>query len=109
MLLYSVVWWYDSDLAKGKGRIKNHEHLVQFSVICRNSADAVLALHYHFYKVYRPSKGITIEDGQIELKRMKIDSRGFNANYLYMDGIREPLHLSDLKSNSLRLKQIFGI
>lgn len=32
---------------------------------------------------------------------------GFTANYLMMDGIREPISLSDLKSNINRINSIF--
>lgn len=108
MLLYSVSWTYDKNLTKGKGRVSTSEHFFSFSVICRNSSDAVKCLNYHFNFVFRPSSGITIDDGSITLKRSIVDSRGFTAKYMMMDGLREPLELSDLKSNFVRLNKIFG-
>lgn len=108
MLVYLVSWIYNKDLAKGKGKIPKSEHFFGFSVLCRNSQDAIRCLQYHFYKVFSPSSGITPEDGEIRLQRQVLDSRGFNVNYMLMDGIREPFELNDLKSNLSRLTSIFG-
>lgn len=107
MVLYSVVWSSEVELTKGKGRVKNKDSFLAITVLCRNAGDAIRALHYHFYHVFCPDNNISLDDGEIKLKRMKIDSRGFNALYLQMDGIREPIYLSDLKSNILRLNKIF--
>lgn len=108
MLVYLVTWVFNKDLAKGKGKIPKSEHFFGFSVLCRNSQDAVKCLNYHFYKVFAPTSGLTPEDGEIRLQRQIVDSRKFEVNYLFMDGIREPLELADLKSNVNRLTQIFG-
>lgn len=108
MVLYLVTWTYDSELAKGKGKIKNHDYLIGFTVLCRNSNDALKCLQYHFDNVYNNPKNLSIDDGHISLKRTTIDSRGFTANYMLMDGLREPLTLSDLKSNFNRLHKIFS-
>lgn len=108
MLVYLVTWIYNKDLAKGKGKIPKSEHLFAFSVLCRNSQDALKCLQYHFYNVFSPSSGLTPEDGEIRLQRKVLDSRSFNVNYLLMDGIKEPLDLTDLKANYNRLTSIFA-
>lgn len=105
MLLYLVTWELDKSLAKGKGKISNP--LIAFKVLCRNSSDALHCLSWHFQREYDNPKSLTLDDGLISLSRCTIDSRGFTANYLMMDGIREPIYLSDLKSNAIRFKQIF--
>lgn len=107
MLVYTVLWSHSSVLAKGKGRSKDSESLCAFSVICRNRKDAVACLDYHFNNVFKHRDNISIDDGEIILRRAIVDSRGFNANYLMMDGIREPILLSDLKSNFSRVSSIF--
>lgn len=102
------MWTRDSELSKGKGKIKNKEMLIAFSVICRNSQDAIRCLDYHFRFVYKNSNDLHVDDGIITLSRSKVDSRNFTANYLLMDGLREPLSLSDLKNdNLLRLSRIW--
>ena len=107
MVIYTVLWSHDSVLAKGKGRTKDSENLCAFSVICRNRKDAVACLDYHFNHVFRHRSNVSIDDGEVILRRATIDSRGFTANYLMMDGIREPISLSDLKSNINRINSIF--
>ena len=107
MLIYLVKWFASSELTKGKGRVKNNDKTVCFTVICRNSSDAMRCLDYHFKHVYSNPNNLTVDDGTVTLMRCTIDSRGFNANYMLMDGLREPLILSDLKSNILRLDKIF--
>ena len=37
-----------------------------------------------------------IEDGEVKFIRCKIDSRNFNANYLLLDKMPEPLELSSI-------------
>lgn len=108
MVVYIVTWTYDKNLAKGKGKIPQSQHFFGFNVLCRNSSDAVKCLQYHFNKVFNHSSGITPDDGEIKLQRQVIDSRSFNIQYLFMDGILEPIELSDLKSNVVRLNSIFG-
>lgn len=107
MVLYSVQWFCDSKLSKGKGKITNQESYIAFTVICRNSKDAVRCLDWHFLHVFDNKHNLTVDDGEIRLMRMVVDSRNFNARYLLMDKMREPLFLSDLSSNILRLSQIF--
>lgn len=97
MLLYTVQWSADNDLTKGKGRVTSS--LIFFSVLCRNSKDALHCLAWHFNFKYNNPKNLTLDDGEIRLTRAKIDSRGFNASYLYMDGIPSPIDLSDVKSS----------
>lgn len=101
MVLYHVMWSYSHDLAKGKGKITKKENLILISVLCRNSSDALSVLSWYFINEFRNSHGLTLDDGEITLKRSTIDSRNFNAQYLYMDGIRQPLYLPDLKGSLL--------
>lgn len=108
MLIYTVQWSHSSALSKGKGRTKDSENLFAFSVLCRNRKDAISCLDYHFNNVFKHRDNVCIDDGEISLRRSIVDSRGFTANYLMMDGIREPLVLSDLKSNYKRLSSIFA-
>lgn len=107
MLLYHVSWIIDRDLAKGKGRPTSKEIHISFSVLCRNVADAVCCLQYEFSTNFPTTHGIALSDGEIKIKRSKIDSRGFDAKYLFMDGIRQPIFLHNLKSNVLRVNSIF--
>lgn len=109
MLIYTVTWIYRNELAKGKGRVRNAEHILGFSVICRNAKDAICCLEFHFNNSFSNVNNLTIDDGEVILKRSKIDSRNFNANYLMMDGIGEPIVLDNLKSNCLRVSKIFKL
>lgn len=90
-----------NDLAKCKGR--KPSLVTGFTVLCRNSHDALACLDYHFKHYYDSSDIFDIEDGEVKLSRCKVDSRNFNANYLLMDGIKEPVELSDVKSSIIRL------
>lgn len=107
MVIYNVTWIYRIDLAKGKGRVTNQEHLICLQVICRNAKDALCCLDYHFFHSFNNKHDLTVDDGEVILKRSKIDSRNFNANYMMMDGISEPILLHDLKSNCNRAGKIF--
>lgn len=109
MVLYSVCWSPDHELFKGKGRVPSSESKIFLHVLCRNSKDAILALEYHFRYHYKNSRDLSLDDGEFTLSRSKIDSRGFVAHYLMMDGIKQPLNLIDLKSNTNRVHSIFGI
>lgn len=108
MLVYKVTWLHDSNLSRGKGRAKNSDSYFVFTVLCRNSKDAMSCLDYHFNHMFPHSDNVFLDDGVVTLTRSILDSRCFHVHYLMMDGIRQPLHLDDLKnSNILRLHQIF--
>lgn len=107
MVIYSVTWSVSRDLAKGKGRAKLNEDYTTFSVLCRNSKDAIRCLDFHFNQVFKQPLKFTIEDGEITLRRQIVDSRNFSFHYLLMDKMREPLIMSDLSINSLRSQKIF--
>ena len=107
MVIYSVQWFYDSKLGKGKGKIPNKETYICFSVICRSSKDAVRCLDWHFNNEFFNEHKLSVDDGEIRLSRLTVDSRNFNARYLLMDTMREPICLSDLSSNYLRSSKIF--
>ena len=93
MIVYSVTWLADSELTKGKGRITHKDFLFSFNVLCRNSKDASACLEYLFELKY--SGKFSLCDGVVTLKRQKIDSRGFDIQYLLMDGMKKPLYLRD--------------
>lgn len=102
MVIYSVTWQYSHDLAKGKGKVTKNENLIVFSVLCRNSNDALSVLSWYFKNEFKNSHGLSLDDGEISLKRSQVDSRNFNPLYLFMDGIRMPLYLPDLKGSLIR-------
>lgn len=93
MIVYSVTWKADPELTKGKGRITHSEYIFGFNVLCRNSKDASACLEYLFEVKY--SGKFSLCDGVVTMRRMKIDSRGFDIQYLLMDGMKKPLYLRD--------------
>ena len=105
MLLYSVIWSHNNDLATCKGKRQNFTTC--FTVLCRSSQDALKCLEYHFRNHFINSDSFSLDDGDITLSRSKIDSRNFNATYMMMDDIQEPIELSDLKSSLLRLSKYY--
>ncbi|MBR6646852.1 MAG: hypothetical protein IKL09_04980 [Clostridia bacterium] len=94
MLVYFVKWTADAELCKGKGRIKHSEWIFAFTVLCRSSRDASSCLEYLFKLNYQGK--FSLCDGEITIRRQKIDSRGFDVQYLLMDGMKKPLYLSDV-------------
>lgn len=111
MLLYSVTWRHSKILSKGKGRATSKETHICFNVVCRNNHDALRCLDYHFRFVFSKDNkhGLTLDDGSIELKRSVIDSRGFDARYLMLDGMKEPFNLIDVKSNYVRYNTLYNV
>lgn len=107
MLVYSVMWYASSDLTKGKGRLKDKEHMISLNVLCRNANDAVCCVSWYFYHVYKCSKPVEFSDGEITIKRVKLDSRNFHANYMMMDGISTPISLGDLKDSLQKLNMAY--
>lgn len=105
MVVYTVMWSADRELTKGKGRVKNDNSLFCISVLCRNSHDALTAFNYLFYQKH--GENLSAADGQITLRRSVLDSRGFNAMYILMDGMREPLSLGDFKDSLTRYAMRF--
>lgn len=109
MVVYSVRWTLDHELSKGKGRKNYKEASYYFSVLCRSSKDAVACLEYLFVHDFcdKYSSNLTIEDGSVSLTRVKVDSRNFNPTYLYCDGIRQPISLSNVKSSLDKLLLLY--
>lgn len=109
MVLYFVQWTNDLKLSRGKGRATK-DYSFCFTVLCRNSSDAMRCLEYYFRHVFCEVNlhGFTLDDGLIHLQRMTIDSRNFTAHYLLLDGMREPIYLTDPASNVFRAGSIFG-
>ena len=77
MLVYFVQWRADDELTKGKGRITQNEWQYCFSVLCRNSKDATFCMEYLFQHDFKTK--FSISDGEITLRRQKIDSRNFDV------------------------------
>lgn len=94
MIVYTVMWKIDEELIKGKGRVPHGEYSFCFNVLCRSSKDAVACLEYLFPIKFSGSK-FSLCDGVVSFKRMKVDSRGFEIQYLLMDGMKKPLYLRD--------------
>lgn len=103
MLIYIVSWVYRHDLAKGKGKITNKEISVMFSVLCRNSKDALKCLDWVFTHNFANQHHLTLEDGEITLRRSIVDSRCINCSYLLMDDMTSPIELYDVKGSLLRI------
>lgn len=97
MLVYRISWTLNPNLTKGKGRPVNVRTHFLFTVLCRNSRDAASCLEWYFANIYEGSSKYTLDDGVIEFTRASLDSRSFDVNYLQMDGIPQPLALSDVK------------
>ena len=110
MVLYKVEWIHSKELAKGKGKVSGNEVRFVFTVLCRNIYDAHRCLDYYFNFVFsRDNKhSLIIDDGEVRMSRMIIDSRNFIAHYLLLDGMREPIYLTDPGSNLMRASRIFG-
>lgn len=110
MVIYCVEWSCSPEQTKGLGRITKDEFMFVFLVICRNSQDAYRCLDYYFKFVHssKLKHSLTLDDGVIKMKRIKVDSRNFSAHYLMLDGMREPVYLPDASSNVLRASRIFG-
>lgn len=110
MVLYSVEWLHDNKLAKGKGRSNVKDYRCVCTVICRDSSDAMRCFIFHFINEFCSlnKHGFSIDDGEIKMKRMIVDSRNFNSMYLMLDGMKEPIYLCNPKRNVLRAHKIFG-
>lgn len=111
MVLYKVEWIHSNILSKGKGKLTKNESYFVFTVLCRNSTDAHRCLNFYFdHQFVKSNKhSLCLDDGEIRLSRMTIDSRGFYPHYLMLDGMREPIYLTDVSSNLLRANNIFGV
>lgn len=103
MVVYLVHWFYDSGLTKGKGRLCDKEKSFGFTVLCRDSKDAISCLEWYFDNVFHNPKKLSLDVGTVTLKRTIIDSRGFNPNYMLMDGMKQPLDLSNVKHSINRM------
>ena len=99
MLVYTVSWSHSSELSKGKGRVCKNDSIFGFSVLCRSSSDAVKCLEWYFVNVFKNPKGLDFTDGIVKLQRSSVDSRNFTINYLFMDDIKRPISLSNVKDS----------
>lgn len=100
MVVYYVRWELGAEPVKSqKGRRKVASAYYDCTVLCRNSKDALSCFEFLFKSQFEFNTGVEICDGDLTLKRMAIDSRNFNIQYLMMDGIKRPLSLADLKQS----------
>lgn len=107
MLVYYVSWVLDKELSKGKGRSTSKEFMYSFSVLCRSSHDAIKCLEWLFEFDYKSPHGFSLCDGVVTLTRLKIDSRNFSFRWLYMDDIKRPILMSDLKDSLTKYAMTF--
>ena len=105
MVVYSVSWKRDDDLAKGtsKGRPLKKQYDLHFTVLCNNSKEAAACLEFIFPLHFGYHCGFTIEDGVVSMSRTKLDSRKFFFGYIFMDSMKRPLDVSDLTSGYLEI------
>lgn len=99
MLVYQVSWSVDENNSKGKGRVPKSGSYFSFTVLCRNSKDAMSCLDWYFSHEFNNPQGLDVSDGLVKLSRVTLDSRGFNVRYLLMDGIKRPVKMDDLKTS----------
>lgn len=100
MVVYFVRWDRgDTPIKSHKGRHKIDSAYYSCTVLCRNSKDALSCFEYLFKTEFERNTGIEICDGDLIMKRLKLDSRNFTVQYLMMDGIKRPLCLADLKQS----------
>lgn len=103
MVIYQVTWKRDDTLAKGttKGRPRSGFDSFCFSVLCRSSKDATACLEYLFPHHFGFHCGFSVEDGCVTLKRSKVDSRGFEFQWVMLDKMKKPLLVSDLYNDRI--------
>lgn len=107
MQVYNVRWSYDTQLGK-LGRIKDSLKFFDIVILCRSRAQALSAFEILFHRAHL-NDGINAEDGTIFIKRCSVDSRNIFANYLMLDGMKEPLYLTDVSSRHNNFHNIFGL
>lgn len=104
MLVYYCRWERnDSPVPGQKGRrpVKGSYH--SCTVLCRGVSDAMKCFTHYFYNKCEFETGVDICDGTLTFSLVKLDSRGFNVQFIQMDGISEPLELTDLKRSLLKV------
>ena len=99
MVIYDVMWFHNYKLSAGKGKVNDKERIFNITILCRNSQDALKAAAWCFENDFKSAHGLTFDDGEVKLSRKVVDSRNFHAHYIYMDGIKYPLSLSDFKGS----------
>lgn len=109
MVVYSVNWSRDNELAKGstKGRPKNDQYSFTFTVLCNKSSEASACLEHLFELHFGSNCGFTIEDGTVRMSRMKLDSRSFFFSYVFIDKMKRPLSIYDLSSGFLDVPRTY--
>lgn len=97
MLLYLASWKHPNKSVSP----------IYLTVLCRQRSQALSTIEYYFKHCYKNIKKLDFDDGSVSLSRCKIDSRGFQANFLMLEDMAQPFDLSCPGSNILRLNHIF--
>lgn len=104
MVIYSVQWFVDKNLTKGKGRLGDAEYYIIFSVLCRTIADAQRCFNWVFEFEFPWRKHqLSPDDGVLTMKREKVDSRHFEAKYLMFKDMKMPLNLHDINGSLFQM------
>lgn len=104
MMVYYCRWDKTEDTIPGqKGRLKTKGTFYDLLVLCRGIIDASRCFKWYFYTKCEMNTGVSLEDGTLSFKIHKLDSRNFNAHYMQMDGISEPVCLTDLKASLIKI------
>lgn len=104
MQLYHVRWSYEVKL--GSGRLKDSLKHFDIVILVNNRSQALRAFEILFHREHL-TDGVNADDGELILKRMIVDSRNIFANYLMVDGMDEPLYLTNIRANNYH--NIFSI
>lgn len=108
MVLYFVSWIPDPKLCKGKGRLSDDEYYIMFSVLCDSITTAQRCFLYHFKYEFKTTHGLTVDDGELKLKRAVIDSRSFHPRYLMLKPMDIPISLIDPVSSLIRYSKKYS-
>lgn len=108
MVLYFVSWIPDPKLCKGKGRLSGDELYIMFSVLCDSISTAQRCFLYHFNYEFKTTHGLTVDDGELKLKRAVIDSRSFHPRYLMLKAMDMPISLIDPVSSLIRYSKKYS-
>lgn len=106
MLAYHVRWDLQCSPVSKKGRpSKDSQTSLSATVLCNNVSDALGCFSILFRREHL-NDGVTLDDGELTFSRMKLDSRNFHIQWLFMKGLTEPISLID-PAKSIFLKHSY--
>lgn len=106
MLAYYVRWELVDNPSPKKGRpSKDNSPYYSASILCNNITEALSCFTILFRREYL-NDDITLDDGKLSFNRMKLDSRNFHIQWLFMKGLHEPISLID-PAKSIFLKHSY--